>query len=318
MALEASITASTAHAIGEYCVMIGAPLVSVVVIFRDAERFLDEAVQSIWMQTYENWELLLVDDGSIDASTTLAWRWVERRPARIQYLEHAGHANRGMSASRNLGIGRAQGDYIAFLDADDVWLQPKLERQVRLLEAWPDASMVYGPTRWWYSWSGHPNDQQRDFVHPLGVPAESLIQPPALLGHLIRNEGASPCTCSILVRRDTVRQVGGFENAFTGLYEDQAFCAKICLRYAVIASSECLYLYRQHPDSACAVAARTGQARPSRHQFLMWLENYLSAQQVSDARLWNALRDELWRVQHPLLEHARIIARRMGHALASA
>jgi glycosyltransferase involved in cell wall biosynthesis len=298
--------------------MTSGPLVSVVVIFRDAERFLDEAVQSIWTQTYPNWELLLVDDGSVDASTSQAQRWVERRPERIHYLAHAEHANRGMSASRNLGIHHARGDYIAFLDSDDVWLPAKLERQVRLLEAWPEAAMVYGPTRWWYSWTGLPTDRERDFVHPLGVPPETLIHPPLLLSHLIRNEGASPCTCSILVRRDTVDQVGGFENAFTGLYEDQAFCAKICLRHSVIASSDCLYLYRQHPDSACAVAARSGQARPSRRLFLVWLEHYLSEQQVSDPGLWHALRDELWRAEHPVLDRARSIATRMRNAVVPA
>jgi len=294
------------------------PLVSVVVIFRDAGRFLDEAVESILAQTYANWELLLVDDGSVDNSTSQACRWVERDPSRIRYLEHMEHANRGMSASRNLGVWHARGGYIAFLDADDIWLPAKLERQLALLEAWPDAAMVYGPTRWWYSWSGLPEAQQLDFVHPLGVPAETLIRPPVLLGHLIRSEGSSPCTCSILVRRDIVEQVGGFENAFRGLYEDQAFCAKICLRYPVMASSECLYLYRQHPDSACAVAARTGLARPGRRQFLIWLETYLSDQRVTDAGLWEALRDEQWQLDHPVLDRARSIARRMRDAIVSA
>src|ERR1051325_3716022 len=118
--------------------MTSRPLVSVVVIFRDAQRFLDEAIQSIWSQTYDNWELLLVDDGSVDGSTTQAYRWVQRRPERLHYLEHPGHANRGMSASRNLGIYHACGDYVAFVDADDVWLPPKLERQVSLLESWPE------------------------------------------------------------------------------------------------------------------------------------------------------------------------------------
>jgi glycosyltransferase involved in cell wall biosynthesis len=84
----------------------------------------------------------------------------------VRYLQHPGHANLGMSASRNLGIRQADGPYMAFLDADDVWLPAKLEQQVALLEAWPEAAMVYGPTLWWYSWTERLEDQGRDFIHP--------------------------------------------------------------------------------------------------------------------------------------------------------
>src|SRR2546427_10186945 len=101
--------------------MSNQPLVSVVIIFWNAERFLQEAFASVFAQTYPTWELLLVDDGSSDESTAIAQRYVEHHPGQVRYLEHPGHANRGMSASRNVGIRHARGPYIAFLDADDVW-----------------------------------------------------------------------------------------------------------------------------------------------------------------------------------------------------
>src|SRR6266566_10127625 len=109
--------------------------VSVVIIFFNAERFIQEAIDSVFAQTYKNWELLLVDDGSGEGSTAIARSYVERDPQHVRYLEHPGHANRGMSASRNLGIGNAQGAYVAFLDADDVWFSNILEEQVAILEA---------------------------------------------------------------------------------------------------------------------------------------------------------------------------------------
>jgi len=74
-----------------------APLVSVVVIFLDAARFLEEAVASVLAQDHPNWELLLVDDGSRDGSSAIARRYAERHPGRVRHLEHAGHANRGKS-----------------------------------------------------------------------------------------------------------------------------------------------------------------------------------------------------------------------------
>src|SRR5215207_11709928 len=105
-------------------------LVSSVMIFLNAEKFIEEAIESVFAQTYDNSELLLVDDGSTDDSTQIALRYAERDPEKVRYLEHPGHRNRGMSASRNLGVSHAEGEYVAFLDADDVWLPYKLQRQV--------------------------------------------------------------------------------------------------------------------------------------------------------------------------------------------
>ncbi len=212
-----------------------------------------------------------------------------------------------MSASRNLGIRNAKGRYVALLDADDVWLPRKLEQQVAILNSQPDAGMVYGATQWWYSWTGKPEDSPRDFVHPLGVPPDTLIQPPRLLIQFLRHEGTSPCTCSILVRREVLERTGGFEESFRGLYEDQAFCAKICLDMPVFASSECWYRYRQHPDSASAAAQKGGQYHSARWSFLNWLASYLSEHGVKDAEVWRTLEKERWQCRHPFL--TRILGR---------
>ena len=79
-------------------------LVSAVIIFFNEERFLEEAIESVRAQTYTNWELLLVDDGSTDGSSACARRHAAAEPGRVRYLEHPGRVNLGMSAARNLGI----------------------------------------------------------------------------------------------------------------------------------------------------------------------------------------------------------------------
>ena len=130
------------------------PLVSAIIIILNAEKYLEEAIESVLAQTYQKWELLLCDDGSTDDSTQIVQRYIEEYPAKIRYLEHQGHQNRGMSATRNLGIEHAKGEYISWLDADDVWRPQKLERQVQLIGENPEAAMVYGPLQLWYSWKG--------------------------------------------------------------------------------------------------------------------------------------------------------------------
>src|SRR5205085_967833 len=121
------------------------PLVSIIIPFLNAGPFIEETIESVRAQTYAEWELLLADDGSTDSSTATAKRYAEGYSNRVRYLEHAGHVNRGLSATRNLGIRHSRGHLIAFLDADDVWLPHKLERQVAILNSQPEAAMVYGP-----------------------------------------------------------------------------------------------------------------------------------------------------------------------------
>ena len=96
------------------------PMVSVITIFLNAEKFIQEAIESVLGQRHLDWELVLVDDGSIDASTGIAQGYARRYPNKIHYVEHENHENLGMSASRNLGIRESNGKYVAFLDADDV------------------------------------------------------------------------------------------------------------------------------------------------------------------------------------------------------
>ena len=107
------------------------PRVSVVLSFFNEERFLRAAIATVTDQTFADWELLLVDDGSTDASAAIAAA-AEAADQRLRVLRHPGGSNRGLPASRNLGLQHARADLIAFLDADDSWEPQKLERQVAL------------------------------------------------------------------------------------------------------------------------------------------------------------------------------------------
>lgn len=274
------------------------PLVSGIIIFLNAQKFIEEAIQSVFAQTYDNWELLLVDDGSTDQSTQIAQHYVEKYPEKVRYLEHENHQNLGMSAARNLGVANAQGEYIAFLDADDIWLPHKLQQQVAILESMPQAAMLYGRTLFWHSWS-KPEDISSDWYTDLGVEHNTLVQPPNLLTLFLEKEGSCASTCSVLIRRMVFDKVGGFEPQFRDMYEDMVFYTKVFLHFPVFVSGQCWDRYRQHKDNSCSVAINTGiftpaQPSPAREKFLNWVEEYLEQNNRST---------DVWNLQQQLLPY---------------
>jgi glycosyltransferase involved in cell wall biosynthesis len=291
------------------------PLVSVIIIFLNAERFIEEAIESVIGQTYSNWEILFVDDGSTDNSSEIAKHYAALYNSRVRYLDHDRHENRGMSASRNLGINNSKGEYIAFLDSDDFWLPNKLESQLVIMEHYPEAALVYGTAKIWRSWRDNSSDKQNDKLQELIVRVDSLTSPPKLLEIFLGQENATPIPSDIMVRRHIVNSVGGFEDSFRGMYEDQVFLTKVCLQYSVFASSECWLKYRIHPDSCCIVEVKAGRHDEARIAFLNWLNYYLSKQSPKNRYLLRVVKKELCGYRYPslkrLLGRAHRIMRRV-------
>ena len=106
--------------------MIEHNLVSIILPFYNSQKFLDATIKSVINQTYKNWELFLINDGSSDNSLEIAVKYLnDKRFKLISYRK-----NRGPAYSRNLGIRKAQGEYICFLDSDDLWEKKKLKTQI--------------------------------------------------------------------------------------------------------------------------------------------------------------------------------------------
>jgi glycosyltransferase involved in cell wall biosynthesis len=272
------------------------PLVSVVLIFLNEERFIEQAVKSVRDQTLTDWELILVDDGSTDRST-LSARDAATEDERIRYIDHAGHENRGMSASRNLGVTHTTAPYIAFLDADDVWAPDKLTEQVQLLESMPDVTLVCGALLYWYSWDPASTEPDRPVL--TGGMADRRVDPPEASLTLYPLGRAAGAGLDWLVRRSSLEVVGGFEERFRGLYEDQAFLSKIFLRYPVYISSRSWIRYRQHDASYCAQTPRSeAQYWRLRGAFLDWLQAYVREQDLTNPRVSAALRRARRQVPH--------------------
>lgn len=267
------------------------PRVSVIVIFLDEETFLGEAIESVVAQDIDDWELLLCDDGSTDASVDIARGYAEA-DSRITVLTHPGGVNRGMSATRNLGLRHASAPFVALLDADDTWAPRKLRRQLEMIAGHPDVAMVCGPSLYWRSWADGVGTI-RDRIMPVGAVGTSVVEPPELLlGLYPLGEGGAPCPSSLLIRRTVALDLGGFEEHFTEhrqLYEDQGFLSKLYLQHPVLVSDECLNNYRQRDDSCVATVTADGGYERVRAYFLDWLGRYMDEHGIDDQRVRRAL-----------------------------
>lgn len=116
-------------------------LVSVIVPVYNAEKFIREAMDSVRAQTYESWELLLVEDGSSDGSVDVITDYIaEKQETRIRLIRQP--SNQGAACARNRGVREAVGRYIAYLDADDLWAPEKLEHELRFMEE-KDAAFAF-------------------------------------------------------------------------------------------------------------------------------------------------------------------------------
>lgn len=293
-------------------------LVSVTIPFHNREDFLGETIESVLAQTYTDWELFLVDDGATDRSSQIAREYATRFPDKIRCLEFPNHANRGVTRARNLGAASARGEYLAFLDSDDVWLPNKLEHQVELFRSNPQAGLCYGPSEYWFSWDTNAKDS--DSIPPVAPPGR-LYSPPFLFvsSHPLGAYGA-PCPSSFLLRRSAFDLVGGFVEAFNPdscqLYEDTAFLSKLYLTVPVYVTDACTDRYRCHRESIWFRTQATTREERERKFFFRWLDTYLRTIPSADSEVSNAVFRKAWMYRFPLPSWITRLLRRAGKRLS--
>lgn len=272
-------------------------LVSVVLIFLNEERYLRDAVRSVVEQDYPSWELILVDDGSSDGSPAIA-RSLADADNRIRVLTHPGGENRGMSASRNLGLAHARGEFVAFLDADDVYLPGRLSGHVEVLQRHPHIAVTGSSyIRWFATEPGSPI-RAADLAHPreFVVAGDTVWDAPLGLMVVMRVPYLNMGTFSLTVRRRIALEVGGFEDRFRSMYEDQVFASKLFARYPVYVIQAYLALYRHHDMSATRLATASAtesaqRAAADSRAFMDWLLAYLAQHGVDDPLLLQLVRE---------------------------
>ncbi|MBV6625063.1 MAG: glycosyltransferase [Rivularia sp. (in: Bacteria)] len=204
------------------------PCCSIIIPAYNAITYLPETLESLLNQTFTDFEVLIVDDGSYD--NIIDWA-AEIKDPRVRFFSQN---NKGVSAARNLGIKQAKGEYIAFLDADDLWESTKLEKQLQLLKNNPSLGLVHTEML--------VIDEQSK---SLGRKFTSNVEGDALKRLLERN---TIVTSSVIVRHSCLQAVGNFDENLTSS-EDWELWVRIASRYFIAQIKEPLVYYRQHANN---------------------------------------------------------------------
>jgi glycosyltransferase involved in cell wall biosynthesis len=214
-------------------------LVSIVMAARNAEEFIGEAIESALGQTYPEWELIVVDDGSTDATADRAEAFGDER-VRVLRGPHVGVLTR----LRNTGIEHARGEAIALLDADDLWLPEKLERQVAVLRDRPGAGVVHTAA------AALVDGERRELPRaPSGPPFASMLETNFVY------------SSSVLVRRGLFSALGAFDPDPALHYApDLDLWLRFAPRTEFVHLDEVLLLYRVHGEQMSARSREMGIA----------------------------------------------------------
>ncbi|AFY50940.1 glycosyl transferase [Nostoc sp. PCC 7524] len=167
-------------------------LISIILPVYNGEKTIKETIQSILHQSFIDWELIVINDGSQDTTLDIINEFADHR------LHVYSFYNAGLAISRNRGIIKSKGDYIAFLDADDLWTPDKLACQFKALQENPQASVAY-------SWCNHIDESSHFLRNGSRISANGDVYAKLLVGNFLEN-GSNP-----LIRRQALLSVGEFE-----------------------------------------------------------------------------------------------------------
>jgi hypothetical protein len=223
--------------------------VSVIVPAYNAAAFLERTIRSVWSQSYplDAIELLVADDGSLDGTKALAERLAATSPVTMRVISHSGRRNRGVAATRQLAAREATGEFIALLDADDVFLPDRLQATIDTLHAHEDVVAVCS--------HGRNVDANGDPLvgHNGSLRAgewrglDASLQPPFTFEQLWRVDPIANSTLTI--RRSALEAVGGFPTLMAHQAEDWLLVLKLGLLAPIPCLDRELILYTHHPGA---------------------------------------------------------------------
>jgi len=210
----------------------------------NGQRFLDEAIASVFAQDYDDFELVIVNDGSIDGTAAILEEWAVREP---RIVVTALERNSGIPAALNHGLALARGEYIARHDADDIFVAGRLHAQVAALDADPGVVLVSGRY--------HLIDSNGRRLATM-----SRVEPPEVTAYLLHFSNVVGGHGQVMFRRDLVREIGGYKDEF-GLSEDYDLWTRLAMHGKIVVLPIIGMLHRLH---GARVSVTSGQRQRNR------------------------------------------------------
>jgi glycosyltransferase involved in cell wall biosynthesis len=204
------------------------PRVSINLCCYNSEKYLRETLNSIVNQTYKDWQLVVINDGSSDSTESIIYEYIKQgHPIIYRYQE-----NKGLGHSRNEALKYSQGEYIAFIDHDDIWLMDKLQKQVSILENNPEAGFIYGN---YYIMKGNRKILVLRTQQPQGN----------VFGHFLYRYPVAIVTT--MIRKKAIAGSEDFFDTNLSLAEDFDFFLRLLYKSRAIYQNEPVAIYRVHP-----------------------------------------------------------------------
>lgn len=209
---------------------ISTPLISVIIPTYNSEKTIQQTIDSVLNQTWTNLELIVINDGSQDSTLDIVTRIKDPR------LKVLSYPNAGVSASRNRGISQAEGEFISFLDADDLWTKDKLEAQLTALQANPQAAVAY-------SWTDHIDENGQFLRSGVHRTINGDVYAELLKSNFLANGS------NVLIRTQALEEIGTFNQSLSQA-EDWDMYLRLAIRYHFVSVPSPHILYRITPTSA--------------------------------------------------------------------
>ena len=272
------------------------PTISVIIPAYNAERTILETIASVQQQTFSDFEMIIINDGSSDRTVEILDNVKDER------LKIFSYQNSGVSVARNRGISHATGEFIAFLDADDLWTSDKLEAQLTALQQHPEAGVAYSWTCFMREKGGSYIEKSRAF--------EGNVYAKLLVTNFLHS-GSNP-----LIRREAIESVGGFDTTLIPS-EDWDFYLRLAARWSFVLVPKPQIFYRQSSGSNSSNVEKLEQATLNmfekafraaplelqylKNQSLAWLFQYIAQKYLTNSndisgvnkagqKLWIAIR----------------------------
>jgi glycosyltransferase involved in cell wall biosynthesis len=230
---------------------LSSPAFSVVIPAYNATETVGATIESVLGQTRDDFELIVVDDGSSDETPEIV-RSFQTDP-RVRLIEQA---NQGTAGARNTGAAEAGGDWVSFLDNDDLWMPAYLERIGEALESTPAAGFAYADG--WLVDERSRRVHRRTALEILGAPAVQPATPQDFLRCLVDRTFIRSATT---IRRDVFEQVGPFDVELSGVDDFDLWAKILAAGHTAVQAEGMLLVYRDRPDSLSKDALRMAEGR---------------------------------------------------------